>query len=168
MGKVYRYLGVYAAFLLQTLIVEKFHIMSATPNLFLAAVMLSAAFSGPWEAAIRGGLAGAFSDALLKPFFGGDTLLFMYAAIAASVFIPKRSTNSPLIMGWYGFVCMAFFYVLGAAARICARAQWSAARTGANILVSGILSAVLFFAVTLILYLKSRGAEHTEGEVSRV
>ncbi len=159
MKKVYSFIGMYAVFLLQTLVLEKYYILSVTPNLFFSCVMLYAAFSSPVAGGIAGAAAGFLTDAVCGTYFGGYTLMYMSAAVAVSFFTDKRNINSPVIMAWYGFMYTVFFETV----RLLSRAFLGGGKTphiGGKILVNGLLSAlVFFFAVLFTLHRKQKSAD---------
>lgn len=153
------FIGMYAVFLLQTLVLEKYYILSVTPNVFFACVMLYAAFSSPVAGGAAGTAAGFLTDVVCGTYFGGYTLMYMSAAVTVSFFTDKRNINSPLIMAWYGFMYTVFFQ----AVHLLARAFLGGGGTshiGAKIFVNGILSAfVFFFAVLFSLRRKQKSAD---------
>ena len=91
MKSLLRVFGIYAAFLLQSLIFENINILSSTPDITVTAVIFAAVLCTPPEATALGAFAGVLTDAVCGRFFGVYTLLYMYLAACISHAVSKKT-----------------------------------------------------------------------------
>ena len=110
--KILIFAGVYAAFLLQSVIFDNFRFFSAAPNILIAFLIIVSVGSTPGFAAAYGAFGGMITDVLCGRIFGISILAYMYLSYAVSATVDSGSVNSPLIMGWIGFVYTALFQII--------------------------------------------------------
>ena len=107
MKYVWKALGIYVAFLLQSLIFENLRIFSCSPDVLAAVVIIVAVSEDFVPASILGGFAGLLYDVMYGEVFGISILLYTYLALLVGIAADRRNSNSPLIMSWVSFVSIA-------------------------------------------------------------
>ena len=151
MKSLLRVFGIYAAFLLQSLIFENINILSSTPDIVVTAVIFTAVLCTPPEATALGAFAGVLTDAVCGRFFGLYTLLYMYLAAFISHAVSKNTGNSPVICAWAVFVCSTVYEILCYMGQILFTGYKSVSELGADIFVKGLFSAIFAFLAVLII-----------------
>lgn len=150
MDKLKKMLGIYIIFLLQSLIFENIRIFSCPPDILIAAVIVLAISSDLASAALMGGFAGLLTDVMYGGVFGINTLMYMYLGLLVSLAVDKKSDNSPLIMGWISFVCIAIMEIVVTLLKSMFGYPSSVGFLTANIFVKGIFGAVFAFLYVLL------------------
>ena len=148
--KLLKFIGIYLAFLAQSLIFENINIAAASPDIVITAVILAALFYSIPTAAALGAFIGLVTDAVCGRLFGVYTLIYMYLAISVGAIADKRINNSPLIMAWICFLYTALYEILKYLILILLGIEQSISMLGADIVVKGIFSAV--FALLFVLW----------------
>jgi len=144
-------LGIYAVFLLQSLIFENINIFSITPDILLAAVIFTAISGNVPFAALAGGFSGLLTDAVCGRFFGVYTLLYMYLACTVAYLTDKSTANSPLLCAWAGFVSVSAYKIMCSVVLLLFGIYKPFSGLGADIFVNGLLTALFIFIMVLIL-----------------
>jgi len=147
---VWKTLGIYLAFLIQSLIFENLKIFSCSPDLLIAVIIIMAVSEDFVPASVLGAFAGLLIDVMYGQAFGINILLYMYLALIVSIASDSKSANSPLIMSWVCFVCVAALEIVLAALRSVIIAPEKISVLCANIFVKGIFAAVFTLLFVLI------------------
>ena len=143
--------AIYIIFLLQSIIFENIKILSVTPNLLLAAVIIAAVFLNDTQAALLGAFAGLLTDVVCSRVFGVHIILYMLLAAAVSHFVNKGVYNSPIFMGLCSFEFSAAYIVVESVLPTIFGYSVNLGRIAADILICGIISFVAAFVFTYIL-----------------
>lgn len=149
MKYLWRALGIYAAFLAQSLVFENINIFPCCPDILLTVLIISCVSVNFTGASALGAFAGMLVDTMYGNVFGVKTLVYMYLALVVSISVDKKSDNSPLIMGWICFVSIAVKELVLAALKAMLGYGLSISYLASNIFVKGIFGAV--FALTFVL-----------------
>lgn len=150
MDKIKKLLGIYIAFLIQSLLFENIKIFSVSPDILLACVILFAVTENFRYASFLGAFAGLLKDALYSSVFGINTLLYMYLALFVSLTADEKNGNSPLIMSWILFVAVSAFEIVTALLKETAGYGLKMGALGANIATKGVFAALFAFVCVLI------------------
>lgn len=142
--------GIYIVFLLQSLIFENIRIFSCPPDILIAVVILLSVSSDITSAALLGGFAGLLTDVMYGKVLGINILTYMYLGLLVSLAVDKKSDNSPLIMGWISFVCIALMEIVVTLLKSMFGYPSSVGFLTANIFVKGIFGAVFAFLYVLL------------------
>jgi len=148
---VQKTLGIYIAFLLQSLLFENLNIFSCSPDLLLTAVIIMAVTEEFISATFIGAFAGLLVDVIYGKVFGINILLFMYIALFVSMAVDKKNSNSPLIMSWVCFVSVAAVEIVRAIFRGTMGKTISLGLICSNIFVKGLFAAVFALLFTLLV-----------------
>lgn len=151
-------LGIYLAFLAQSLIFENIKILSCSPDILIVAIIMCSVSAGTLQAAFLGGMAGLFADALYGSIFGVNILIYMYLAIAVSVAVNEKTENSPLLMAWATFVAVTALEVILTMFKSMLGYTVSVGFLGANILIKGGFGA-LFALLFVLIYHKIKASK---------
>ena len=157
MKYAWKLLGIYLAFLAQSLIFENIKILSCSPDILIVAIIMCSVSAGTLQAALLGGTAGLFADALYGSIFGINILVYMYLAIVVSLSVRASTDNSPILMSWVTFVTVAALEIVLTLLKSMLGYTASIGFLGANILIKGgfgALFALLF--VFVYHYIKNR------------
>ena len=174
MKYLWHFVGIYAAFLLQSLLFENLKIFSCSPDIVIAVLVICSVLIDFVPASILGAFVGVLEDSMYGGVFGINLLIYMYFALLVSIAADKRSSNSPLIMSWISFISVAAMEIVLAVMKAVFGISSSIALTCANIFVKGVFAAVFSLCfVLLVQYIKKRRQEkitlqsqaETEGEV---
>ncbi len=150
MNNVKKMLGIYIVFLLQSLIFENIKIFSCSPDILLAVVIVCAVSVDFVQAAVLGGFAGLLADVIYARVFGINLLVYMYLGLLVSLAVDKKNDNSPLIMGWICFVCIALLQIVMALLKSMFGYPSSLGILGTSILVKGLFGAVFAFLSVIV------------------
>lgn len=145
-------LGIYIAFLLQSLFLENMNIFSCSPDLLMTAVIIMAVTEDFVPAASLGAFAGLLVDVMYGKVFGINILLFMYISLFVSLAADKKNSNSPLIMSWVCFVSIAAVEIVRAVFRATMGKTVSVGLVCSNIFVKGFFAAL--FALLFVLFIQ--------------
>ena len=157
MKYVWKTLGIYLAFLIQSLIFENLKIFSSSPDLLIAVVIIMAVSEDFVPASVLGAFAGLLIDVMYGQAFGINILLYMYLALIVSIASNSKSANSPLIMSWVCFVSVAATEILVVLLKAAMGWKLTAGQICANIFVKGVFAAVFALcAVLVVQYFKNR------------
>ena len=107
MNYIRKYIGVYVAFLIQTLIFEKISIFSCPPDVLLTVLIITTVGISPVKATFLGAFAGLVTDVMSGRILGINVLIYMYLALFVSLTAGERTNNSPLLMSWVSFISIA-------------------------------------------------------------
>lgn len=149
MKYLWKFSGVYLAFLIQSLFLENIKIFSCSPDILTASVIICAVASGFKSAALLGAFAGLLIDVMYGKVFGINILVYMYLALLVSMAADEKNSNSPLIMGWVCFVSIAAMELVLAVLKSVLGEAVSIGNVCAGIFVKGIFAGV--FALVLVL-----------------
>lgn len=150
MKYVWKTLGIYLAFLLQSLVFEGWKIFDCSPDLLIAVVIVIAVSEDFVPASVLGAFAGLLIDVMYGEVFGINILLYMYLALIVSIASDSKSTNSPLIMSWVCFISVAATEILIALLKAAMGLNLSAGQICANVFVKGIFAALFAFCIVLV------------------
>lgn len=160
MNRFLKFLGIYIAFLIQSIILSNVRIISITPDLLSVVIVLTAVYCSCTEACFLGAFGGIVSDVICGRVLGINTLIYMYLAFLTAFFIDKKHTNSPVIMGWVIFVCITFFQIIKSFLYYFAGYVLSVGYIGKSILVNGVLA--LIFTVVCVYLIEKKSAKIKE------
>ncbi len=146
-------LGVYLAFLGQSIIFENIKIFSCSPDILMVAIIICSVSADTMKAALVGGMAGLLTDVMCGSIFGLNTLIYMYLAIIVSFTVSERIHNSPLLMSWVTFAVITVYEIVLTLLKTMFGYTVSIAFLGANVLVKGLFGAV-FSLVFVLIYQK--------------
>lgn len=157
MKYVWKSLGLYLAFLIQSLVLENLKIFSCSPDLLIAVVIIIAVSEDFVPASVFGAFAGLLLDVMYGEVFGINILLYMYLALIVSIASNSKSTNSPLIMSWVCFISVAATEILVVLLKAAMGWNLTAGQICANIVVKGVFAAVFALCMVLVVqYFKNR------------
>jgi len=147
---LWRAVGIYAAFLAQSLIFENINIFPCPPDMLLTVlVIISVSVEFPAASAL-GAFAGILTDVMYGNVFGVKTLLYMYLALAVSIAVDKKNCNSPLIMSWICFVSIAAKEIVLAGLKAVFGYAVSISYLTASVFVKGIFGAIVTLGIVLL------------------
>ena len=149
MKTFYKFIGIYGAFLLQSLLFQNIRIFSCSPDIMLALLIIFSVSLDVVPAAFLGAFAGTLIDVMYEEVFGINLLIYMFLALFVSLSTDKKDENSPLIMSWISFVCVAAFEIVVAVIESVFAPPLRIGMLCSNIFVKGIFSAI--FALLLVL-----------------
>lgn len=156
-------LGIYLAFLAQSLVFENIKILSCSPDILVVAIIMCSVSAGTLQAALLGLVAGLFADALYGSVFGINILVYMYLAIAVSVSVQESVDNSPLIMSWVTFASVTVLEIILTLFKSMFGFSVSVGFLGANILVKGGFGALFTLLFVLIYHsIKKSGTKSAD------
>ena len=158
-------LGVYLAFLAQSIIFENIKILSCSPDILIVAIIMCSVSAGPVQAALLGGMAGLFADVLYGNIFGINTLIYMYLAIAVSLSVHESTDNSPLLMSWVTFASVTVLEIILTLLKSMFGFTISIGFLGANILIKGGLGAIFALVFVLVYNCIKKGLEKNSASV---
>lgn len=154
---LYRFLGIYLAFLVQSLFFENLKIFSCSPDIVLTVLIILAVSTDFTEAALLGAFAGLLTDVMYGTVFGINILIYMYTAILVSIAADKKNANSPLIMSWICFISIAAYEIVLAVLKTVVGTSARIGALCANIFVKGIFVAIFALCFVLVVqYIKKR------------
>ena len=157
MKYVWKALGIYVAFLLQSLIFENLRMFSCSPDVLAAVVIIVAVSEDFVPASILGGFAGLLYDVMYGEVFGISILLYTYLALLVGIAADRRNSNSPLIMGWVCFVSIASLEIVIALFKGGMGSTPAFGQLCANILVKGLFAALFALCFVLVVqYIKKK------------
>ena len=148
--------AIYIVFLLQSIIFENIKILSVTPNILLAAVIIAAIFNSDTHSALLGAFAGLLTDVVCSRVFGIHIILYMLVAAVVSHFVNKGIYNSPLIMGVNSFEFSAIYILIYSVMPTVFGYSINIGNVATDILINAILSFICAFVFTYILNWLSR------------
>ena len=146
-------LGIYLAFLAQTLIFENIKIFSCSPDILITAIIICAVSSDYMKAAALGAFGGMLVDVMCGNVFGINILIYMYLALLVSLAVGEKTENSPLLMSWVVFIAIAAMQIIIGVFKSMLGYSSSIGIMGANILVKGMFASV-FTLLFVLLYQK--------------
>ena len=157
MKYVWKALGIYLAFLLQSLIFENLRMFSCSPDVLVTVVIIVAVSEDFVPASILGGFAGLLYDVMYGEVFGISILLYTYLALLVSLAADRRNSNSPLIMSWVCFVSIASLEIVIALFNTAMGNTPAFGQLCANILVKGLFGALFALCFVLVVqYIKRK------------
>ncbi len=137
-----KFIWVYAAYLVQTLILNEIKIFGCSPDIISVALVIFAVSDGYMLSAALGSFAGVLMDALSGKLFGISTLIFMYFALSVSLLTDKKSENSPVIVSFIYFVSISAKEILLAIIKVMLGYSMPIGHLCADILVKGIFGGI--------------------------
>ena len=167
MKNLSKFLWIYVAFLLQSIFLENLKIFSCSPDLVLALIVIFSVALDFIPALFLGAFAGLLIDVMYESVFGINLLVYMFFALLISIAVERKNGNSPLIMSWVSFVCVAALELVLAALRSVIIAPEKISVLCANIFVKGIFAAV--FALLFVLvkeYIAKRKKKSSQKEAT--
>jgi len=154
---VWKALGIYLAFLLQSLLFENLILFSCSPDILVAVVIIIAVSEDFVPASILGGFAGLLYDVMYGEVFGISILLYTYLALLVSLAADRRNSNSPLIMSWVCFISVASLEIVITIFKAAMGNTPSFGQLCANIFVKGLFAALFALCLVLIVqYIKKK------------
>ncbi len=144
-----KFLGIYVAFLFQSLLFENLKMFSCSPDIMLALVIVFSVSLDFVPAAILGAFAGLLVDVMYASVFGINLLAYMFVALLVSLATDRKIENSPLIMGWVSFVSVAAMEIVITALKYVIVEPQKMSLLFANIFVKGLFAAL--FALLFVL-----------------
>ena len=169
MKYLFNFVGVYLAFLVQSLIIEKIKIFSCSPDILLATVVICAVSLGGFKAAAIGGFAGLVTDVFYGQVFGVNLLAYMYFALAVGLIVDKHTDNSPLLMGWVCFVSLTAYEIIISVLKALVGYSVSIGSVGSAVFVKGVFGALFaFFTVLVCQHVKKRRKNQIANEEESV
>ncbi len=160
MNRFLKFLGIYIAFLIQSIILSNVRIISITPDLLSITIVLTAVYCSCTEACFIGAFGGILNDVICGRVLGVNTLIYMYLALITTFFVDKKHTNSPIIMGWIIFVCITFFQIVKSLLYYFAGYVLSVGHIGKSILVNGVFA--LIFTVVCVFLIEKKAAKRKD------
>lgn len=158
MKYLWKFSGVYLAFLIQSLFLENIKIFSCSPDILTAVVVICAVSSGFKSASFLGAFAGLLIDVMYGKVFGINVLVYMYLALLVSMAVDEKNSNSPLIMGWVCFVSIAAMEIVLSVLKALLGRAVSVGNICADIFVKGFFAGLFaLILVLLVQYIKKRG-----------
>lgn len=151
MKYVWKALGIYLAFLLQSLIFENLRIFSCSPDVLAAVVIIVAVSEDFVSASILGGFAGLLYDVMYGEVFGISILPYTYLALLVSLAADRKNSNSPLIMSWVCFVSVASLEIVIALFKAAMGNTPAFGHLCANIFVKGLFAALFALCFVLVV-----------------
>ncbi len=152
-----KFIWVYAAYLVQTLILNEIKIFGCSPDVITVVLVIFAVSEGYMLSAAMGGFAGFLTDTLSGRLFGVNTLILMYFALTVSLLTDKRSENSPVIVCFVYLVSVAAKEILLAVIKILLGYSVPIGHLCADILVEGIFGGICIVAFVWWKYRKEIG-----------
>ena len=165
MKYLWKLLGIYLAFLAQSIIFENIKILSCSPDILIVAIIMCSVSAGTLQAALLGGAAGLFADALYGNVFGINILIYMYLAIAVSISVHESTDNSPLLMSWVTFVSVTVLEIVLTLFKSMFGFTVSIGFLGANILIKGGFGALFALLFVLVYHRIKKGRTKTADSV---
>lgn len=165
MKYLWKLLGIYLAFLAQSIIFENIKILSCSPDILIVAIIMCSVSAGTLQAALLGLAAGLFADALYGSIFGINILIYMYLAIAVSISVHESTDNSPLLMGWVTFVSVTVLEIVLTLFKSMFGFTVSIGFLGANILIKGGFGALFALLFVLVYHRIKKGRTKTADSV---
>ncbi len=157
MKYVWKALGIYLAFLLQSLVFENLRIFSCSPDILVAVVIIAAVSEDFVAASILGGFAGLLYDVMYGEVFGISILLYTYLALLVSLAADRKNLNSPLIMSWVCFASVASLEIVIVFFKAAMGNALSFGQLCTNIFVKGLFAALFALCfVLIVLYIKKK------------
>lgn len=153
MKSLYKLIGVYLAFLIQSLFFENLKIFSCTPDLLVTIIIIYSVSEGLPKAGILGAFAGLLVDVMYSDVLGINILIYMYFAIIVSIAADSKNSNSPLIMSWICFISTASMEIVVTVVRTAFSGSPDLGLLCRNIFVKGIFAAI--FAVIYVLIVQA-------------
>lgn len=162
MKYLWKFSGVYLAFLIQSLFLENIKIFSCSPDILTAFVIICAVSSGFKSASLLGAFAGVLIDVIYGKVFGINILVYMYLALLVSIAADEKNSNSPLIMAWISFVSIAAMEIALAVLKSVLGEAVSIGNECANIFVKGVFGALFaLLLVLLVQHIKNKKRENS-------
>ena len=152
-----KFIWVYAAYLVQALILNEIKIFGCSPDIISVALVILAVSEGYMLSAALGSFAGLVTDALSGRLFGINTLILMYFALSVSLLTDKKSENSPVILSFIYFASILAKGILLAIIKIMLGYSMPIGHLCADILVKGILGGVFILVFTWWRYREEIG-----------
>lgn len=149
MKNLLRFIGIYVAFLLQSLLFQEIRIFSSSPDIMLALLVIFSVSLDIIPAAFLGAFAGLLMDVMYERVFGINLLIYMFLALFVSLATDRKNENSPLIMSWISFVSVAAFEIAAALLKSVVSQPLKISVLCANIFVKGIFGAI--FALVFVI-----------------
>lgn len=143
-------LGIYLAFLIQSLFFENLKLFSCSPDILVAVVIITAVSESFVAASAMGAFAGLLIDVMYGQVFGINLLLYMYLALIVSIAADRKNLNSPLIMSWVCFVSIAAMEIVVSVLKVGIGRNITLGIICSNIFVKGIFAAVFALAFVLL------------------
>ena len=161
-----KFLWIYIAFLLQSIFLENLKIFSCSPDLVLALLVIFSIALDFIPAMLLGAFAGLLIDVMYESVFGINLLVYMFFALLISIAVDRKNSNSPLIMSWISFVCVAALEIVLAALRSVIIAPEKISMLCANIFVKGVFAAVFALSFVLIKEYIARRKKDSQKEAT--
>ena len=158
----YKILGVYLAYLVQSLLIEDIKIFSCSPDILLTAVVICAVSLSAYKAAALGAFAGLLADVFYGHIFGVNLITYMYFALVVAIVVDERTDNSPVIMGWVCFVSLAAFELVVAVLKTFIGYSVSASSVTGAVLIKGLSGALMTFLFVFIKQKRIKRKKKTE------
>ncbi len=163
MKTFYKFIGIYVAFLLQSLLLQDIKIFSCSPDIMLTLLIIFSVSLDFTPAACLGAFAGLLIDVMYERVFGINLLIYMFLALLVSLSTDRKNENSPLIMSWISFVSVSAFEIVMAVFKAMISPPLRIGLLCANIFVKGIFaSAFALLFVILVQKIKKKKSDKNE------
>lgn len=150
MKYVWKTLGIYLAFLIQSLLFENLKMFSCSPDLLMTVVIITAVSESFVPASVLGGFAGLLNDVMYGEVFGTGILFYLCLSLLVSLAATSKNINSPLIMSWICFISVAATEIVLSVLRTAMGRAIELGHICAEIFVKGTFAAV--FALAFVLF----------------
>lgn len=153
MKTFYKFIGIYVAFIIQSLLFQNIRIFSCSPDIMLTLLIIFSVSLDFVPAACLGAFAGLLIDVMYERVFGINLLIYMFLALLVSLSTDRKNENSPLIMSWISFVSIAAFEIAMAVFKSVVSSPLRIGMLCASIFVKGIFASV--FALLFVVLLQN-------------
>ena len=145
----WKFIGIYVAFLLQSLLFENLKIFSCSPDLVITLIIIFSVSLDFVPAAVLGAFAGLLIDVMYEQVFGLNLLIYMFFALLISLAADKKNENSPLIMSWISLLGVCALEIVLSLLSVVIANPYGLSTLCANIFVKGVFASVftLFFVL---------------------
>lgn len=152
-----KFIWVYAAYLVQTLVLNEIKIFGCSPDIVSVVLVILAVSEGYMLSAAIGSFAGLLTDTLSGKLFGMNTLILMYFALSVSLLTDKKSQNSPVIVSFIYLVSIAAKETLLAVIKMLVGYSVPIGHLCADIFVKGIFGGIFILAFVWWAYREEIG-----------
>ena len=165
MKYLYKFIGVYIAYLFQMLLIQNIKIHNCSPDIILPVLVIYSVSAPLSFSVVAGGIIGVISDALSASVFGINTLVYMYFALLVNLFTDSKTENSPLLMGFISFSTISATQIIISVVKSIMVAPIPLHYLITKILVKGVFGGIITLLIVLISqWVKKRRTDKTRNE----